>query len=127
MNCRLLIISAIMSLNSVSAFAQEAAPQGSLMGSLFPIILIVIIFYFLIIRPQSKKVNEHKQMIESLKRGDKVITAGGVEGKIARIDDSTGMVELEVAPSIKIKVVKATLTGISSRTVGEAQKTVEKK
>ena len=72
-----------------------------------PLILIFVIFYFFLIRPQQKKVKEHKAMVEGLKRGDKVITSGGITGTVERIIDND-KVEVEIAENIKVEIVKAT-------------------
>jgi preprotein translocase subunit YajC len=85
--------------------------EGSGIGQFIPLILIFVIFYFFLIRPQQKKVKEHKAMIESLKRGDKVITSGGITGTIERIIDND-KVEVEIAENVKVEIVKA--TGIQS-------------
>tara|TARA_X000000368_G_scaffold382241_1_gene339253 strand:+ start:1454 stop:1738 length:285 start_codon:yes stop_codon:yes gene_type:complete len=76
-----------------------------------PLILIFVIFYFFLIRPQQKKVKDHKLMVENLKRGDKVITAGGIVGTIERIIDAE-KVEVSISDNVKVEVVKA--TGIQS-------------
>ncbi len=76
-------------------------------GQFIPLILIFVIFYFFLIRPQQKKVKEHKNMIEALKRGDKVITSGGITGTIQRIIDN-GQVEVEIAENVKVEIVKST-------------------
>ena len=81
--------------------------EGSGIGQFIPLILIFVIFYFFLIRPQQKKVKEHKSMIESLKRGDKVITSGGITGTIERIIDND-KVEVEIAENVKVEIVKAT-------------------
>lgn len=78
--------------------------QG-LFGSLVPLILIFVIFYFLLIRPQQKKAKEHRKMIENLKKGDKVITSGGVYGVIEAI--STNTVTLKIAENVRVKFGKA--------------------
>ena len=80
-------------------------------GQFIPLILIFVIFYFFLIRPQQKKVKEHKAMVESLKRGDKVITSGGITGTVERIIDNE-KVEVEIAENVKVEIVKA--TGIQS-------------
>ena len=72
-----------------------------------PLILIFVIFYFFLIRPQQKKVKEHKAMVEGLKRGDKVITSGGITGTVERIIDND-MVEVEIAENVKVEIVKST-------------------
>ena len=81
--------------------------ESSGIGQFIPLILIFVIFYFFLIRPQQKKVKEHKTMIEGLKRGDKVITSGGITGTIERIIDND-KVEVEIAENIKVEIVKAT-------------------
>ena len=72
-----------------------------------PLILIFVIFYFFLIRPQQKKVKEHKLMVESLKRGDKVVTSGGIVGTVERIIDND-KVEINIADSVNVEVVRAT-------------------
>ena len=81
--------------------------EGSGIGQFIPLILIFVIFYFFLIRPQQKKVKEHKTMVEGLKRGDKVITSGGITGTIERIIDNE-KVEVEIAENVKVEIVKAT-------------------
>jgi len=80
--------------------------EGSGIGQFIPI-LIFVIFYFFLIRPQQKKVKEHKAMVESLKRGDKVITSGGITGTVERLIDND-KVEVEIADNVKVEIVKAT-------------------
>tara|TARA_B100000900_G_scaffold378918_1_gene363419 strand:- start:5962 stop:6249 length:288 start_codon:yes stop_codon:yes gene_type:complete len=81
--------------------------EGSGIGQFIPLILIFVIFYFFLIRPQQKKVKEHKAMVEGLKRGDRVITSGGITGTVERIIDNE-KVEVEIAENIKVEIVKAT-------------------
>ena len=76
-------------------------------GQFIPLILIFVIFYFFLIRPQQKKVKEHKTMVENLKRGDKVITSGGITGTIERIIDNE-KVEVQIANNVNVEIVKAT-------------------
>jgi len=85
--------------------------SGSGIGQFIPLILIFVIFYFFLIRPQQKKVKEHKKMVQSLKRGDKVITTGGIVGSIERIIDDD-KVEVSISDDVKVEVVRA--TGIQS-------------
>ena len=81
--------------------------EGSGIGQFIPLILIFVFFYFFLIRPQQKKVKEHKTMVEGLKRGDKVITSGGITGTVERIIDND-KVEVEIAENVKVEIVKAT-------------------
>ena len=85
--------------------------EGSGIGQFIPLILIFVIFYFFLIRPQQKKVKEHKAMVESLKRGDKVVTSGGITGRVERLIDND-KVEVEIAENAKVEIVKS--TGIQS-------------
>ena len=80
-------------------------------GQFIPLILIFVIFYFFLIRPQQKKVKEHKAMVESLKRGDRVVTSGGITGTVERLIDND-KVEVEIAENVKVEIVKS--TGIQS-------------
>jgi len=87
---------------------QGGAGQGGLAGlitSLVPLVLIFVIFYFLLIRPQQKRAKEHKTMIENLKKGDKIITSGGIYGVIESVGTNT--ITLKVAENTKVKIGKA--------------------
>ena len=79
-------------------------------GQFIPLILIFVIFYFFLIRPQQKKVKEHKLMVNSLKRGDKVITSGGIVGTIERVIDNE-KVEVAISENVKVEIIRS--TGIS--------------
>ena len=81
--------------------------QGTGIGQFIPLILIFVIFYFFLIRPQQKKVKEHKTMIENLKRGDKVITSAGIIGTLERIIDNE-RAEILIAENVKVEVIKGT-------------------
>ena len=80
---------------------------GSGIGQFIPLILIFVIFYFFLIRPQQKKVKEHKLMVENLKRGDKVITSGGIVGSIERVIDND-KVEVLISENVIVEVIKST-------------------
>ena len=81
--------------------------SGSGIGQFIPLILIFVIFYFFLIRPKQKKVKEHKLMVENLKRGDKVVTSGGIVGSIERVIDND-KVEVLISENVKVEVVKST-------------------
>ena len=85
--------------------------ESSGIGQFIPLILIFVIFYFFLIRTQQKKVKEHKAMVESLKKGDKVVTSGGITGTISRVIDND-KVEVEIADNVTVEVVRG--TGIQS-------------
>jgi preprotein translocase subunit YajC len=76
-------------------------------GQFIPLILIFVIFYFFLIRPQQKKVKEHKVMVENLKRGDKIVTSAGIIGTIERIIDNE-KAEVLIAENVKVEVIKST-------------------
>ena len=77
------------------------------LGQFIPLILIFVIFYFFLIRPQQKKVKEHKAMVEALKRGDKVITSGGIVGTVERVIDNE-KVEVMISENVKVEIVRST-------------------
>ena len=85
-----------------NAYAQAAGGGDPGFMGLLPIILMFVLLYFLMIRPQMKRAKDHKQMVEALQKGDEVITSGGVVGRISRLSD--GYVILEIAPSTEISV-----------------------
>lgn len=98
------------------AFAQAAGAGGVAGGlvSFVPILLIFAIMYVLMIRPQQKKVKEHKAMIAALRRGDHVVTAGGLIGKVVKVGDAE--LELELAPNVKVRVMRGTIAQVTSKT-----------
>ena len=81
--------------------------SGSGIGQFIPLILIFVIFYFFLIRPQQKKVKEHKLMVENLKSGDKVVTSGGIVGTIERVVDND-KVEVLISENVKVEIIKST-------------------
>ncbi len=82
------------------------------LSGILPLILIFIVFYFLLIRPQQKKLKSHKEMINNLKKGDKVVTQGGIMGTIHYVNDD-GSLSLEVAENVTVKVAKGMIADIS--------------
>ena len=95
------------------AYAQSAGGFGSGFGSLVPLLLIVLIMYFLIIRPQMQQAKTHKKMIEDLRKGDQIITQGGLIGKISKIKDEE--LEVEISPDVKVRVVRSTIKGLVAK------------
>ena len=81
--------------------------SGSGIGQFIPLILIFVIFYFFLIRPQQKKVKEHKLMVENLKRGDNAVTSGGIVGTIERVVDND-KVEVLISENVKVEIIKST-------------------
>ncbi len=95
----------------------QAGGQGGQAGGIagfLPIIILFVIFYFLLIRPQQKKAKEHREMISNLKKGVRIITSGGIYGTIISIDDST--IGLEIAEKIKIKITRGNVAAVVSDT-----------
>ena len=97
-----------------SAFAQTAAggAGGFSLQGLLPFILIFIIFYFLLIRPQQKKVKQHKLMVESLKRGNKVLTAGGILGVVTKAIDGSETVSVEIASGVTVELARQMISEV---------------
>jgi preprotein translocase subunit YajC len=98
------------------AFAQ-GAPQpggGSFLIQMLPFILILAIMYFLIIRPQQKRLKEHRDMIASIKRGDTVVTAGGMVGKVTKVIGDTEL-QVELAEGVRVRVVRGTIAEVRTR------------
>jgi len=87
-----------------NVWAQEAPPQGGGVMGLLPLIIIFVVFYFFLIRPQMKQAKEHRQMVSSLGKGDEVVTNGGMLGKINKVGDN--FIILEIAKNIEVKVQK---------------------
>ncbi len=85
------------------------------LGQFLPLILIFAIMYFLLIRPQQKKMKEHQAMVAAVRRGDQVVTQGGLIGKVTKVKDDNE-VEVELAEGVKVRVVKSTLANVTSKT-----------
>ena len=85
--------------------------DGQGIAQFIPLILIFVIFYFFLIRPQQKRVKDHKAMVESLKRGDEVITSGGIIGIIDRVMDDD-RIEIIISGDVKVQVIKSTITSL---------------
>ena len=110
------------------AYAQAAGGGGG--GGLeafLPLILIFVIFYFLLIRPQQKKMKEHKAMLEAVRRGDKVVTNGGIIGTVSKVNEGDEVV-VEIAEGVKVKVRKSMLSSVENKSEPQADKgkTVDK-
>ncbi len=97
-------------LMSTAASAQSAGQEGSGLMGLLPLILLFVVFYFLLIRPQQKRAKEHRELVSALKKGDEVTTYGGILGRIVDLDDS--LVELEIAKDVVVKVQRANVSGL---------------
>jgi len=98
------------------AYAQAAgAGGGDAFQAFLPLILIFIVFYFLLIRPQQKKMKQHRETLEGIRRGDKVVTGGGIIGTVTKVDNETELT-VEIAKDVKVKVQRSTVAGVVNRT-----------
>jgi preprotein translocase subunit YajC len=103
------------------AFAQAAAggDTNSMLMSLLPFALIFVIMYFLILRPQQKKVKDHAEMVKNIRRGDTIVTSGGLVGKVTKVVDDE-QVEFELAEGVRVRQLRTMISGV--RTKGEPAK-----
>ena len=93
--------------------AGGAGGQGGGIGAFLPLILMFAIFYFLLIRPQQKKAKMHKQLLAALKKGDRVVSSGGLHGVVTGLTDD--VVTMEIAPKIRVKVSRGSIAGVSGK------------
>jgi len=108
------------------AFAQSGGfAEGGL--GLMPIILVMIIFYFLLIRPQQKRAKQHKEMLAAVRRGDKIITNGGITGTVIKALDDSDTVEVEIAKDVKVEVVRAMIADVRGKTDAKSDAKSDKK
>jgi preprotein translocase subunit YajC len=100
----------------VSTAYAQAADGGAAAGlmSFLPLILIFVVFYFLLIRPQQKKLKDHKTMLEAVRRGDRVVTGGGIIATVAKVVDDNEVI-VEIAEGVRAKIVRSTITGVVAR------------
>ena len=89
------------------------------LGGLLPFVLIFVIMYFLILRPQQKRAKQHQEMVKNLRRGENVITSGGLDGKVTKVVDDD-QVEIEIADGVRVRQVRSMVSGV--RTKGEPVK-----
>ena len=101
----------LMTMVQAAPGGQTAGTTGLLIG-IAPWLLIFVIFYILMIRPQQRRVKEHQAAIAAVKKGDEVITGGGIRGRVTKVSDDEA--EVEIANGVRVRVVKSTLTGVIS-------------
>ena len=89
--------------------AGGAAGGGDIFVQLMPLVLIFVVFYFLLIRPQQQRAKQHRAMVDALKKGDQVVTAGGIFGRVTRVEAGDTSVMVEIAPNVQVKVARATI------------------
>lgn len=91
---------------------------GGGLGAFLPLIIIFAIFYFLLIRPQQKKAKQHKLILSSLKKGDRVVSSGGLHGVITGLTDE--LVTMEISPKVRVKVSRGSIAGVVGKAAGQA-------
>jgi preprotein translocase subunit YajC len=103
-----------------TTMASAAAPGGgaAFFVQILPLLFVFIIFYFLMIRPQQRRMKDHAATIGAVQKGDEVVTAGGIRGKVTKVADDE--VEVEIAQGIKVRVIKSTLSNVLSKTAKPA-------
>ena len=94
------------------AYAQDAVGATSALLNYLPIVLIFGVFYFLLIRPQQTRAKEMKAMLAALRRGDRVVTAGGILGTVQRVKEGSNEIEVDIAPNVRVTVVRDTITTV---------------
>ncbi len=96
------------------AYAQGAQGGGDFFVTLLPFILIFVIMYFLIIRPQQRRAKDHRELVAGVRRGDTVVTSGGVIGKVTKVIDDNEL-QVEIADGVRVKIVRATLSEVRAK------------
>jgi len=114
-----------MFISEAVAQTAGAADGGNALMQFLPFILIIAVFYFLMIRPQQKRAKEHRNMVENLRRGDNVVTSGGIVAKVSKVIDDNE-IELEISSGVKVKIIRSTISTVIGKPA-PANDTVEKK
>jgi preprotein translocase subunit YajC len=97
------------------ALAQMGGASDTLTGLLVPMLVMILIFYFLVIRPQQARSKMHRDLVDKVRRGDTVITSGGFVGKVTKAADNSDEIEVELSDSIRVRVLKSTLMDVRAR------------
>ena len=99
-----------------TAYAQGAGAGGGFdLMALAPLVLIFVVFYFLLIRPQQKRAKEHKEMLSKIRRNDRIVTNGGLMGKVAKVNDDRDEIELDIAENVRVKVRRGMVAEVTSK------------
>ena len=96
------------------AYAQAAGGANDMFLQMMPLVLIFVVFYFLLIRPQQKKAKQHRELLANLRKGDTVVTGGGIMGKVVKLEDN--VVFVEIADNVRIRVLRQTITDVVGKT-----------
>ncbi|SRR5690606_7368351 len=107
------------------AYAQTAGASGFDIAAFLPLILIFAVFYFLLIRPQQKKMKQHREMVAALRRGDKIVTAGGIIGTVAKVVNDNEIL-VEIADGVRVRLVRSQVTDVASKSAPAGGKEGEK-
>ena len=98
------------------AFAQGvSAPGGDMILQFVPFVLIFVIMWFLILRPQQRRVKEHQEMLKNIRRGDTVVTSGGIIGKVTKVTEDTADLDVEIAEGVRVKVARAMVAEVRAK------------
>ena len=97
------------------AFAQSGGFAEGGFG-LLPILFVMLIFYFLLIRPQQKRAKQHREMLAAIRRGDKIVTSGGLTGTVVKVTDDSDTVDVEIAKDVKVQIVRSMIADIRGKT-----------
>jgi preprotein translocase subunit YajC len=106
---------------TMPAFAQAAPASGSgdllagQFGMIIPFVLMFVIFYFLLIRPQQKRAKDHQALIKSVRRGDTVITSGGLVGRVTKAGDGDSEIEVEIAEGVRVRIVRSMISDVRAK------------
>lgn len=97
------------------AYAQGGPGADPFTGMLIPLLLMVVIFYFLVIRPQQQRAKQHRELVEKVRRGDTVVTAGGFIAKVTRVTENSDEVEVELSENMRVRVLRSTLMDVRAK------------
>lgn len=97
------------------AYAQTGGASDPLTGLLIPMLVMILIFYFLVIRPQQQRAKQHRELVDKVRRGDTVITSGGFIGKVTKAADNSDEIEVELSEAMRVRVLKSTLMDVRAK------------
>ena len=113
--------------NTGEASDASVTQQSSMLTSLMPLLMIMVVFYFLILRPQQKRTRAHRETLMNMKKGDQVMTAGGIIGSIVHISDTTPIVKVEIAPQTTVQIKKDTILEVITKDPDQKKESDDKK